>query len=535
MGDDQHNPLTDPVTRRTALRSGVVGVLTLGAGGLLDACGSSSSSSVATTDTTSVAPRRGGTIKAVFGDASSTDTPDPTTAFSYCTLVYSGLCFDSLIALDNSWNASPMLAEEWTVSPDFRRYRFKLRSGVEFHTGKPLTARDVVFSFQRIFDKKVASAGLSSFQGILAPSGVKAVDPMTVQFDLLVPDAYFLIKAGHWYGKIVQAGTSDFSPSKGSFGSGAFKVVSFAGGTGFEVVRNPNYWISGKPYLDRISAAVVPQAATRAQAVLTGDAHLSDPPSFPTLPQFSSSTTASLLASPFGPATDWGIDTSTPPFNNADFRRASKMALDRHAFVNVVARGFGTAGADSIVNPNESYYPAAVQPFPYDPEQAKALLKRSGQPTSGYTIWTTPGLRALGDGSVLLQQQWRAIGLNVNVVDVSYDELINKLFLNRKMVANYWIREHFSTILPLTYTSTAAYNESHIKDRRIDALMAQLSRTPLDKGGDQLLAEILTRYQGAAATVFPFHMKDVWAYQKRLKGLSVQPVHLLDLRSAFLT
>ncbi len=123
-----------------------------------------------------------------------------------------------------------MLASEYDVSGDHMTYTFVLRNGVEFHDGKPLDADDVVFSFQRIFEPDlVRLPGSASSSRSLNPNSVKAVDKGTVRFDLTRPDAYFLIKVGFFCGKIVPAGTTDFDASKGSFGTGAFKVTSFAG------------------------------------------------------------------------------------------------------------------------------------------------------------------------------------------------------------------------------------------------------------------------------------------------------------------
>lgn len=533
--DQDHNQkFLDPITRRSVIKVGAAGAGALSVSGLLAACGGSSDDDSATsgTSTTAAKPKRGGSIKVAFGDALSSDSPDPTTAFTYCAVAYSGMCFDALTHLDDAWKVTPMLAEEWTVSPDFKTYTFKLRTGVEFHGGKTMDSKDVAFSFKRIFDKKVGSAGLSVFDPVLAPSGITTPDAQTIKFELKEPDAYFLIKVGHWYGKVVPDGTTDFAVAKGSFGTGPYAVKSFKGGEGFEVARNANYWQAGKPYLDAITAVVIPEAATRAQAVLTGDTDLTDPPTFPTLAQFKSSSTATLLEGPFGPPFVFGIDGSTAPFNNADFRKASKLAVDREKMVEIVARGFAAVSPDTIVNPKEVYFPDGFEPPAHDPEQAASLVKKAGG-SPQLTIWTTDGLRALGDGATLLKEQWGEAGITANVKSVSFDELFAKRFLQEKIVANYWLRQHFSTIMPFMYTTGSPYNEARIANPELDGLIDKLQRTPLDKGGDQVLADALSLYQDEAAAIWPFHMKEVWGVKKRLKAAEITPVEVLDLRNAF--
>ncbi len=531
---DPADPILDPMTRRRLILAGVGGIGAMSATGWLAGCGGSDNAADDSAGTPATKATRGGRVKVAFGDALSTDNTDPTTAFTYLAIVYSGLCFDALVHLDDEWNVSPMLAEEWTVSPDFREYTFKLRDGVEFHSGKTMDSKDVAFSFRRIFDKDVASAGLSVFDPVLAPKGISTPDARTIRFELKAPDAYFLIKAGHFYGKVVPDGTSDFAPEKGSFGTGPFKVVSFKGGQGFETERHANYWQSGKPYLDAVSGVVITEAATRAQAVLTGDSDVTDPPAFSTLPQFESSSTATLLESPFGPAFVFGIDTSTAPFDDADFRKGAKLAVDRQKMVDIVARGFATVSPDTVVNPNEVYFPESFEPYPYDPEQAKSLVTKAGGSPS-MTIWTTGGLRALGDGATLLKEQWAAAGIQADVKSVSFDDLFGKRFLSEKIVANYWLRQHFSTIMPFMYTTGSPYNEARIADPELDGLINKLQRTPLDQGGDQVLADALSRYQEQAATIWPFHMKEVWGVKKRLKAAEITPVEVLDLRNAFVS
>jgi peptide/nickel transport system substrate-binding protein len=468
----------------------------------------------------------------VFGDALSSDSPDPAVAITVLGLAFSGMVYDSLVALDNDWNVSPMLATDYEISDDFMTYTFELREGVEFHNGKPFDADDVVFSFQRIFEPDLVAAGLSQFEAVMNPNSVKAVDKRTARFDLISPDAYFLIKLGFFWGKIVPAGTTDFDASKGSFGTGAFKVTSFAGGEGFNVERNENYWQDGLPYLDAVEGQVILEPATRSEAVLTGDADIADPTTFDVLESFNASEVATLTESPFGPAYTIGIDGSTPPFNDPDVRRASQAAVDRQAMVDIAARGFASVSPDSVVNPNEPFWPDGVEPEPYDPELARSLLEKSGF-DGKLTIWGSSDLRALGDGAALLNEQWGEVGFNTEVKDVPFDDLFAKRILQEKIVGDYWLRQHFSTAFPFMYTSDGIFNEARIQDPTLDKLVAELEATPLEDGGEDLLREVLSRYNDEAASIWPFHMKDVWPRKKRVGGLEVTPVELVDMRKTY--
>ena len=514
-------------TRRTLLRTGAAGVGAATLGGLLSGCGQRANTSGAGGE---VAPRRGGSVKMVFSDAYSGDTPDPGTAGTILSLTFSGMVYDGLVRVDNNWKLTPGLASEYSANKDFTSYTFNLRRGVEFHSGQTLTSKDVVFTFQRMYDEKLGNLGLVIFSPVLDLDGVKAVDATTVRFDLKTPDVDFLIKLAHWYGKIVADGTTNIST--GSHGTGPFMNRSFTGGEGFVVERNPNYWESGMPYLDRVEGVVITDAATHSEAVVSGDADISDPPAFSALAQIKGSSVAKLVESPFGSPVDFGIDGSTAPFDNPDVRRASKLAVDREKMVSIVTLGHAIATPDSIVNPKEAYWPGGVEATPYDPEQARFLIKKSDL-GGKLTIWTPVGVRPFPDTSTLLAEEWNAVGLSCEVNVVSVDELFSRYYHKAKVVANYWLRQHYSTFFPDTYLSTGPDNESRLKDPELDRLIGQLQRTPLDRGGENILREILVRYNNEAATIFPYHMTDVWAVKNRVHGMEIVPTEQVEMRRTF--
>lgn len=514
------------LTRRTLLRTGAAGAGAATLGGLLWVRGHDED----TSGGGDAAPRRGGSVKMVFSDANSTDSPDPATAGTILEFAFSGMVYDGLVRVDNQWKVTPGLASEYSANNDFSSYTFKLRRGVQFHSGQALTSKDVVFSFQRMYDEKLGAFGLGIFSPALDADGVKAVDATTVRFDLKTPDVNFLIKVGHWYGKIVPEGTTDFSAR--SHGTGAFMTKSFKGGEGFVVERNPNYWESGLPYLDRVEGVVITDAATHSQVVLSGDADISDPPAFSALARLKGSSAAKLVESPFGSPFDFGIDGSAVPFDNADIRRASKLAVDRDKMVTLVTRGYGTAGPDSVVNPNEGYWPGGIEATPYDPEQARSLIEKSDL-GGKLTIWTAAGVPALGDSATLLAEQWNAVGLSCEVKSVTFDELFSRRYLKEKVVASYRLREHYSTVLPATYLSDARDNESRLKDPQLDRLIGELQRTPLDRGGKDILREVLVRYNDEAASLWPFHTKEAWAVKNRVHDMEIVPTEKVDMRRTF--
>ena len=150
------------------------------------------------------------------------------------------LIFDSNLKL----MLQPMLALSWSPNADGSVWTFKLRPNVKFSNGAPMTADDVVYTFQQLSDPKNASNALSAFVGVLTPAGVKMVDATTVEFHLEAPNGNFpyLVSSDNYNAIIVPNGT-DFSKWQSTFiGTGAFKLGSYTQNVGATFVPNPNYW-----------------------------------------------------------------------------------------------------------------------------------------------------------------------------------------------------------------------------------------------------------------------------------------------------
>ena len=151
------------IDRRTLLQT--AGTLAL-SGGLLAACGGTSSSqssggtSTGTGTTTSAtgAPKRGGIAKIAVTSGSSRDTLDPAVWDNQMEQTALGSMYESLVDVDEqTWVPKPLLAEAWHVSPDATEWSFKIRSGIEFHDGRPLTAQDAAYSLKRVLNSKLGS------------------------------------------------------------------------------------------------------------------------------------------------------------------------------------------------------------------------------------------------------------------------------------------------------------------------------------------------------------------------------------------
>jgi peptide/nickel transport system substrate-binding protein len=189
-------------------------------------------------------PKRGGRIRAAAGAHGPDDTLDPARFNSVINYGRGEQFYNGLTRIDGSLVARPDLAESWEPNGNATEWVFRLRKGVEFHTGKSLDAEDALYSIQRHLDKEVGS-GAKAFVENVAEGIVE--NKHTVRFKLKGPDADFPVILGTYQMKIVPAGTTDFSTAPGT---GPFKLKEFKPGVRSLAHRFENYWEEGRPYLD---------------------------------------------------------------------------------------------------------------------------------------------------------------------------------------------------------------------------------------------------------------------------------------------
>src|SRR5919106_868030 len=174
-------------------------------------------------------------------------------------LMYQGLFYES-----PSGEALPLLAESFDLSPDRLVYTIRLRKGVTFHTGQPMTAKDVAYSYNYIRDPKNGSPGAGDFAVIRA---IDVVDDHTLRITLAAPNAALPMTLGNKYGGVVPVGYFDAADAKAklnqeSVGTGPFKLVEFRPNSSARMARHPDYWEKVAPYLDAINFVFLPNSAS---------------------------------------------------------------------------------------------------------------------------------------------------------------------------------------------------------------------------------------------------------------------------------
>lgn len=282
--------------------------------------------------------------------------------------------FNALTAVERDGSISPRLAESWTRSDDLTQWTFKLRQGVKFHDGSDFTAADVKFTWDRILAD--ATSPVRTFARIA--QSIEVVDDHTVKFTLSQPYAIFERQATFVYimSKTYFDKAGDQGYATRPVGTGPYRMTEWVKADRMVVEANPNYW-GGAPAIRRATFRPVPAEASRANALLSGEVDVVPELSPSLMAQLRSSSTVKVGIAPGIRVVHVSMDPTKPPFNNPLIREAVDYAIDRKAISERLLRGVGVPSG-SMLPPSAVGYDSSLQPTPYDPEKARALIRQAG-------------------------------------------------------------------------------------------------------------------------------------------------------------
>jgi peptide/nickel transport system substrate-binding protein len=287
---------------------------------------------------------------------------------------------DALVRPYPGQKMGPSLAESWQESPDGKTYQFKLRPGLKFHNGDPVTTEDVKFSFERY-----RGAGATVLKEHVAQ--VEIVDPLVVRFHLKQPWPDFMTfygttasAAGIVVPKNYLAQVGDDGFRKHPIGAGPYKFVSHKPGVEIELEAWPAYW-RRVPNVKTLVMKSVPEATTRAVMVKTGESDISLVLDGPEAEEIRRDPRMQVVASKH--ASIFWIEfteqwDAKSPWHDKRLRLAANLALDRKRINEAACLGFCPPAG--VIVPRVMDFALQVEPPAYDPGKAKQLLAEAGYP-----------------------------------------------------------------------------------------------------------------------------------------------------------
>jgi peptide/nickel transport system substrate-binding protein len=376
-----------------------------------------------------------------MGYAAPVQTLDPIKTVFGPDIISQGMMFARLMKANADESVvGPGLAESWTISDDGLTYTFKLRDGLKFSDGSPLTSEDVAFSFDRMrFQKDTVYA--APFQPLKT---IEAVDPLTVKFGLDRAFPPFLKLCEIWNTGIVSKacvttlGDEAFGTNP-AVTSGPFKFVEWKTGDRVIMAKNENYYIAGHPLLDGIEFIFVPDVNTGIAMVQAGELEVSMGVPFGRMKELEGAG-VTVVSEPSSATYDMLINHEKEPFSNLAFRQAVSYGIDRQVINDTVTAGYGTA-ASSIFSPKLAFFNKDLPVIARDVEKAKALLADSGMAPS-FELLTNAGTTDEDKTAVLIQAQLAEVGISVTVSSVDPGQVWTQLVEgDYQAQLNWWYNE----------------------------------------------------------------------------------------------
>ncbi|MBI2908424.1 MAG: hypothetical protein HYX92_12325 [Chloroflexi bacterium] len=394
-------------------------------------------------------PRQGGTLSVGIGaDPPSLDAHREQTPYTFAITANT---FNGLVKYDvHAWpevKVVPDLATKWESSQDGKVHTFHLAKGVKFHDGSPLVAEDVKFSFDRIRDPKVGLASSPRRNQLAGVANIDTPDDYTIKVTMKNPQAsFFSLIAAFYFSvmpkRLVLERRGDMT--KTVVGSGPFKFKSYTTGVGYELEKNANYFVPGRPHLDGVKGYIIRDQFTRFAALRTGNILWWGPSPYMGVAQTKTieETLSDKIAVKweFNPA--WfGVifNVTRPPWSDVRVRQAASMTFDRKKMLAAGLEGGGVVGMSaqppgewSLLEEEMMKVPGYAKP---DLEGAKKLLAEAGYPDGFKTEALVQATRTQQALATLFKDAVAAVGVAVDL-----DQQENVVYFDRRF------RKAFSTL-----------------------------------------------------------------------------------------
>ncbi|MCC7046058.1 MAG: ABC transporter substrate-binding protein [Alphaproteobacteria bacterium] len=394
-----------------------------------------------------------------------------------------------LIRLDRSFKPVPDLAKSWTISDDGLTYTFALREQVKWHDGAPLTSADVKFTIEEVIFPLHTRGG--TYKSII--DSVETPDARTVVLRLKAPfgplmnalgyDVYILPK--HLYqGTDIKNNPYNAKP----VGTGAFRFVEWKKGSHIVLERNPDFFVKGQPYLDRLVFQVIPDAAARVLALESGDIDYLSYQSLPSSSVPRLKTNPKLTVSLDGFESLASIEILTlnldnPVLKDARVRQALAYAMDKQAIADKADYGIGKPATGPISSQTSWAYEPNVEKYAPNAAKAAKLLDEAGYPPKADGARFT--LRLVADSGIelnrkageILKEQLAQVGVRVDLQMVERNVMLDRVYVKRDFDMN---AHGFSTgadpaidvsrlyvstnIRPVNFTNGSGYRNQAVDD-----------------------------------------------------------------------
>jgi peptide/nickel transport system substrate-binding protein len=529
--------LAGRISRREFVRAGsVIGISLPVLGAILAAC----SSGTSTTSSSSGTVKKGGRLN--IGHQTPSGPMDPILTADLGRLTILGLAGEYLAFSDKSLKLRPVLAESWSPNADGSTWTFKIRQGVKFNDGTPMTVDDVVATFNRLADASIkGNNALSNFSGVLTKGNVTKVDSSTVKFQLDGPNGNFpyLVSSDN-YNSIILPASYSGNWDKTFIGTGPWKMKSYSVNDSVSFDRSPNYWDSGnvppldgidiKFYADEQAAILAFQAGSLNVlsffSVRTGQALLTDP-------------NTTVLDIPTASHRQVHMRTDQPPFDSNLVRQALAIAIDRQTIITGLWNGKAQIAND---HPIFKMYPSSDTSVPQrsvDLTKAKALMAQAGKSAGFNVTLYTEKVGEIPDLAALIQAAGKQIGINIDLSVTDSGTYYDKYWLTSPLgITDYGHRGVPNTFLKaplLGDPKLGTWNAAHFNNPTYDGLFQQYVKAIDLSSQRAVTGKIEQLLLDQTPLIIPYNYDALTAMKKNITGIETTGMGHVNLNKAGIT
>jgi peptide/nickel transport system substrate-binding protein len=510
--------LDDPVTRRQVLRGALSGAVVLGAGGVLGACGGDDDGGGGGGGGTPAESggklKTGGVLRVGATGGGAEDTIDAHRPTVDTDIMRCWNLYESLAVRTPDFSELQMLLAE-SIEPEAKpdTYTVRLKEGVTFHNGKPVTADDVIFSLKRILDPKDPKVGAASI-GYITQNQLKKMDERTVRIKLEFPNSGFPDDLGQYFNAIVPTDYDVENP----VGTGPFMYKSFTAGQQSEFEKYPDYHEDGKPYVDSLTIIDFPDAEARTNALLGGQVDVIDNLPAAQLQNVKANPNLRVISSETGAWQPFTMRVDQAPFDDVRVRQAFRLIVDREQMVQQVLSGQGSVANDLYAR----YDPAYASDLPQrqqDLEQAKSLLKQAGQEGLRVELVTAPVFQGIVEAAQVFAEQAKGAGVDVKVRRVDSGTFYGDNYLSWTFAQDFWASRVYLSQVAQGDLPDSPFNETHWPaDKKFLDLIQQARAETDEAKRTDILHECQTMQYEEGGYIIPYFSNIIDAYSAKLGG-----------------
>jgi peptide/nickel transport system substrate-binding protein len=486
------------------------------------------------TPAVSVLAQVGGTF--TFGLEGDVRGLEPALAYDFTANPVVCQISEGLMMFTPEGGLQPLLAASYD-HPDALTYIYKLRQGINFQDGAPVTIEDVVASIARVRDPNVAGPMAWMYDPVAT---IETPDETTLKVTLSAPSALYQFVAATTAGHVIPKAAIEkygLDLLRNPIGTGPFKFVKWDSGDQIVLEKNPNYWQAGLPAFDKAIFKIVPEGTTRITGLKNGDLN-----AITQVPPDQIETVKAMDTVAWQEVVGYTINlaamrTDSPPFDDIKVRQAVAMAIPYKDIMANIVKETGVQSHNTTVPSNMpgSAEDQLAEPV-YDLVQAKALLAQSSQP-NGFSfkynviapndVWIPM--------AVAIQQALKELNIDMSIEQLAYADMITLQQAGNYtgMMSFQWgsdFPDASGMLLPLFHSKNfpPQNNHAYYKNPDVDKMLDEAEAEQSADKRKQLLVDIQKQIATDQPALFFEHYKWFMPMSKNITGYTVTPLWYWD-------